>query len=196
MYDNAEVQTGLYRVEAIAKLFGLSVRRIQQLTQEGILPTTETKIGSRVSRQYDLVPTIQRYANYLQDKAAGRAATQSEEELKMKKLEAEISLKESQAELHQLKTAISTGQYISVEEVQIDYDKFFTTFKKFALNLPTRIIGLVSGQLEPVESRRLEKEITQEVSGMLEAFVVAGTEGKPVEVKKKRPGRPRKAPES
>ena len=30
------------RVEIIAQLFGVTVRRIQQLTQEGVLPTTET----------------------------------------------------------------------------------------------------------------------------------------------------------
>ena len=45
---------GLYRVEIIAQLFGVTVRRIQQLTQEGVLPTTETVDG----RRYDLVPTI------------------------------------------------------------------------------------------------------------------------------------------
>ena len=38
---------GMYRVEIIAQLFGVTVRRIQQLTQEGILPTTETAEGRR-----------------------------------------------------------------------------------------------------------------------------------------------------
>ena len=38
---------GLYRVEIIAQLFGVTVRRIQQLTQEGVLPTTETVDGRR-----------------------------------------------------------------------------------------------------------------------------------------------------
>lgn len=52
---------GLYRVEIIAQLFGVTVRRIQQLTQEGVLPTTETVDG----RRYDLVPTIQQYVKYL-----------------------------------------------------------------------------------------------------------------------------------
>ena len=42
---------GLYRVEIIAQLFGVTVRRIQQLTQEGVLPTTETVDG----RRYDQI---------------------------------------------------------------------------------------------------------------------------------------------
>ena len=92
---------GMYRVEIIAQLFGVSVRRIQQLTQEGVLPTTETAEG----RRYDLVPTIQNYVRYLSDKAYGKKHSERETELKEQKLQAEIALKESQSELHRLKTA-------------------------------------------------------------------------------------------
>lgn len=116
----------------------------------------------------------------------------TEDELKKKKLEADIALKESQGELHRLKTAIANGEYISVQEVQIDYDKFFVTFKKFALGLPARVVGLISGYLEPAEARKLEKELSGEVSSVLDAFVVAGTKAKPAEAKKKKMGRPKK----
>ena len=48
----------------LSSFFKLSERRIQQLTQEGILPAVKrTKEGN----QYDLIPTIQRYIYYLQD---------------------------------------------------------------------------------------------------------------------------------
>ena len=36
-----------YKVDVIASLFNLTVRRIQQLTQEGILPTVETLSGQK-----------------------------------------------------------------------------------------------------------------------------------------------------
>lgn len=39
-------------------------------------------------------------------------------------MQADIALKESQGELHRLKTEIAAGQYISVEEVKLDYAKF------------------------------------------------------------------------
>ena len=78
-----------------------------------------------------------------------------------------------------------------MDELELDYAKFFTNFKKFALNLPARIIGLISGQIEPVESRRLEKEIMQEITSQLDAFVIAGKEAEPIEQPKKR-GRPKK----
>ena len=173
--------------DELRNLFGLSQARISQLTMDGVLNKQQS------GRGYDLEENIKSYITSLQRRANGRRS-ESEEELKRKKMAADIALKESQGELHSLKTAIAMGQYISVEEVQLDYSKFFTTFKKFALGIPARLIGMISGQLEPAEVRRLEKDITQEINRMLDAFVVAGTEAKPAQPKKKKNGRPKKSP--
>ena len=162
--------TAYYRVEIIAKLFNVTVRRIQQLTQDGVLPTVETPEG----RRYDLVPTIQRYVQYLSDKAYGKNRSEKELELKEQKMRAEIALKESQGELHRLKTDIAAGKYIAVEEVTVDYEKFFLTFKKFAMALPARLVDCVSANMDPLEARRVEREIQGEVNQLLTAFVVAG----------------------
>lgn len=160
-----------YRVKIIAQLFGVSVRRIQQLTQEGILPTTETPDG----RRYDLVQTVQRYTKYLSDKAYGKAhRTDEEVRLREQKMRADIALKESQGELHRLRTDIASGKYIDIEEVKLDYARFFVTFKKFAMSLPSRVAGMISGCVEPLESRRIEKDLQGEVNRLLESFVVAG----------------------
>lgn len=160
---------GYYRVEIIAQLFGVSVRRIQQLTQEGVLPTTETPEG----RRYDLVPTIQSYVQYLSDKAYGKNRSEKELELREQKMKAEIALKESQGELHRLKTEIAAGKYISLEEVTLDYTRFFVTFKRFAMSLPSRITGIIGNYVEPLEARHIEKDLTTEIQKLLEAFVVA-----------------------
>lgn len=172
--------------EELADYFCLSTRRIFQLTADGVLQKTSAN-----ARKYDLKENIQKYVQYLQRKANGRSSV-SEEELKKKKLEADIALKESQGELHRLKTSIANGEYVSIEEVQIDYSKFFVTFKKFAMNLPSRIIGFVSGQLDPAGSRKLEQDLTQDINGLLESFVVAGMKDKPVVPKKAKRGRPKK----
>lgn len=167
---------GHYRVEVVAQLFGVSVRRVQQLTQEGVLPTVQTAEG----RRYDLVPTIQRYIQHLSDKAYGKNRSEKEMELKEQKLQADIALKESQGELHRLKTDIASGRYISVEEVTLDYQRFFVTFKKFALSLPARIVDAISGfsEMDPLNARRLDKMIQGEIQALLAAFVVAGVSDK------------------
>ena len=164
---------GYYRVEIIAQLFGVTVRRIQQLTQEGVLPTTDTPDG----RRYDLVPTIQAYVKYLSDKAYGKNRSEKELELREQKMKADIALKESQGELHRLKTDIAAGKYIAVEEVTLDYERFFVAFKKFAMSLPSRMASEVAGYVEPLEARRIEKELQVEVMKLLQAFVVAGVTG-------------------
>lgn len=157
------------KVDVIAKLFGISVRRVQQLTQSGIICTVKVSRSNR----YDLEDTVKRYTKYLSDKAYGRAKTETEEGLKEQKLVAEIALKESQGELHRLRTAIMAGEYISIEEVKMDYGRFFLSFKKFALSLPSKIAGRLTGSVEPVEIRRLEKEMQKEAAKLLKGFVVA-----------------------
>lgn len=159
-----------YEAKVIAQLFGVSVRRIQQLTQDGVIETVKTPDG----RRYELVPTIQKYVRYLSDKAYNKAHSDKELELKEAKLKAEVALKESQSELHQLRTAIAAGKYISVEEVQVDYSKFFVIFKKFVLAIPSRVAGLAQTVVDPVIARSLEKDLTHEMTAMLQSFVVAG----------------------
>ena len=73
----------------------------------------------------------------------------------------------------------------------MDYAKFFVVFKKFAMALPSRIIGMIAGALEPVEARRVEKEIAQEINRLLGAFVIAGIVG-PDDVEEKKSGTKKK----
>ena len=144
-----------YESKVIAQLFGVSVRRIQQLTQEGIIETTQVP-GE--GRRYELVPTIQAYTKYLADKAYGREQSDREAELKEQKMKADIA----------------AGKYIAVEEVRMDYERFFVTFKNFAMSLSTRLVDESSSYVEPLEARRIEKELHQRVRNLLVAFVVAG----------------------
>lgn len=168
----AETGGQLYESKVIAQLFGVSVRRIQQLTQDGVLETVHIS-GQR--NKYDLIPTIQAYIKYLSDKAYGREAKLSETELREKKLQAEIALKESQTELHQLRTAIANGKYISIEEAQADYAKFFAVLKRFCSGLPSRVVGMIGSRISPVESRELEKDLNKEINDILRTFVLSAT---------------------
>ena len=167
----ANDEKGYYRVEVIAQLFGVSVRRVQQLTQENVIQTVQTSQG----RRYELAPTIQRYIKYLSDKAYGKSKSETEAKLKEQKLRAEVALKESQGELHRLRTEIAAGNYISVEEVKMDYSRFFISFKKFAMSLPSKLAGRLAGFVDPVEVRQLEKELQTEVTKLLKSFVVCAT---------------------
>ena len=173
------------KVEVIGQLFGVSVRRIQQLTQEGVIRTVEVP-GQ--GRRYELVPTIKTYIQYLSDKAYGKSKSEKEAELKEQKLQAEIALKESQGEMHRMRREIAAGKYLDADEVALDYQKFFVVFKRFALSIPARLVSMISDEVVPVEARKSEMEMNEEVKRMLTSFVVAGIIGKPEAEKGKNTG--------
>ncbi len=179
-------------MEVIAQLFGVSVRRIQQLTQDGVINTVQTKQG----RRYELAPTIQKYIKYLSDKAYGKSQSETESKLKEQKLRAEVALKESQGELHKLRTEIAAGNYISVEEVKADYGRFFVVFKNFALSIPSKMAGRLAGVVDPVEVREIENDLQKEIKKLLNGFVsravVKEEEPQPDVLQPKKRGRPRK----
>lgn len=162
----------LHSAKALAKLLGLTERRIQQLTKEGTIPA----VSCAGSYGYELAPTVQAYIAYVKACSQSRGSSEREQALKQQKLEADINLKESQSELQRLKMDITAGKYIPVEKVRQDYARFFVSFKRFALAMPERLIrgmGLVS---DPLEARRAEKELTGEVTKLLRSFVAAGVE--------------------
>ena len=166
----------------MAKLLGLSVRRIQQLTADGVLPATDKEHG----RKYCLVDAVQAYVKSVQAKTDNSSARPRILKLQEEKLAAEVELKQSQGELHQLKTQIAQGKYISVEEAQIEYQKFFVVFKKFAAAIAPRVGGIVAVHVDPVVARAIEKNVAADVNEQLRNFVftAGGANAKPAGQKK------------
>ena len=147
----AEEKQTYYRVEVIASLFGVSVRRVQQLTQEGIISTTKTTEGNR----YDLAPTIQKYIKYLSDKAYGKS--RSEKKWNCGAETAGRNRPQGIAgEMHRLKTEIASGKYIDIEEVKMDY-KIFCCVQEICTVTPSRLSGRISSRLDPMEAGNRER---------------------------------------
>jgi phage terminase Nu1 subunit (DNA packaging protein) len=63
--NNMPNQGMLYSTSLIAKLFNVTERTISNLTNDGIISKAERG-------KYELVPTIQKYVKYLQEKAFGK----------------------------------------------------------------------------------------------------------------------------
>ena len=156
---------------AIAQLIGRSTRRVQQLTQDGVL-TTEVPPGGG-ARRYRTARTIQDYMAYQEQKIRDELSGSTLEELTIKKLQAEVELKESQGALHKLKTAIAEGKYLPAEQVQGDLSDFLRRLKQFADRIPARVAGTMSGYLDTAAARAMKKDLQQELDGLFEAFVAA-----------------------
>lgn len=153
----------------IAQLLGFSgVRRVQQLTQDGILETEVPPGGG--ARKYKTCETIQRYIAHIRQKAQETGENSRTAELNLKKLEAEVELKESQGQLHRLKTAIAEGKYISAEQATEELAEFMAMFKKFALNIPPRIAGTIAAYADAGAVRAIEKSTRKELEAMLATY--------------------------
>lgn len=160
---------------AIAQLLGYSVRRVQQLTQDGILETEVPPGGG--ARKYRTCETIQKYITHIEKKAQENGENNRTTELNLKKLAAEVELKESQAQLHQIKTAIAEGKYIPSEQATEELTEFIAGFKKFAMNIPPRLAGILAGYVDALTTRNIEKSLRKEIEDMLAAYTDAATYG-------------------
>lgn len=156
---------------AIAQLIGRSTRRVQQLTQDGVLSTEVPPGGG--ARRYRTARTIQDYMAYQEQKIREELSGSTLEELTIKKLQAEVELKESQGALHKLKTAIAEGKYLPAEQVSGDLSDFLRRLKQFADRIPARAAGTMSGYLDTAAARAMKKDLQQELDGLFEAFVAA-----------------------
>ena len=155
----------------ISQLLGKTVRRVQQLTQEGILPTEVPPGGG--GRKYRICETVQRYMAFVEHKAQESGDGGQTAELNLQKLQAEIALKQSQGELHKMKTDIAKGRYISAEQAQEEMADFMTVFRKFTDAIPSRMAGVMASYTDMATARTMEKSMKKELDAMFSLFVGA-----------------------
>lgn len=104
----------------------------------------------------------------------GDSETSKSVNLQQKKLEAEVAFKESQTELARIKMDIAEGKYIEKEIVEAELTRFFLVFKKSAMMLPRKLIGFITGYLDPMELRKVEKQISELINDALNQMSVDG----------------------
>ena len=156
---------------AIAKLVGVSARRIQQLTQDGELSTEKLPGGG--ARKYRTCETIQRYIEMRERKAREKSGDSKIAELTLRKLEAEVALKESQGELHRLKTAIAEQKYIPAQAATDELAAFLLEFRKMVSAMPGRAARSIPEHTDMALVRSIEKNMRGELEAMLKSFEAA-----------------------
>lgn len=153
--------------DELAQLISSSSRTVERLVADGTI--TQIKNGRDV--KFETVAVIKQYIQHLTDKANGKKEKDATKELTVQKLKAEIALKESQGELHRLRTDIASGKYIPLEEIKIEYSRMMVQLRNYILGIPNRITGRLSGRLKPMEVREVEKEVQEITTTMLRGFV-------------------------
>ena len=136
--------TPSYPVSAIAKLFDLTERRVQQLASEGVIPKS-------IKGKYELVPTVKGYINYLRERSIGKDQAPSDAST------ARIRLLTLQANKLEIENAILNKQFLSVEYVKNTWFSMIARCRAILLAMPSKLANQVIGLNEAREAEELIK---------------------------------------
>ena len=144
----------LQSTQVIAKIFGVSTRRIEQLKTEGVIR------GQGKPTKYDLLPTIQAYIKYLSDKANGREKKEVDAQLETEKLTAEKRIKTAKAEIVELELRELKGELHRSDDVEAITTDHVMFVRSMLMALPGKLaVDLASIQTAPEAADRIKREV-------------------------------------
>lgn len=150
MAENQNLQP----TQVIAKIFGVSTRRVEQLKTEGIIK------GQGKPTKYDLLPTIQAYIKFLSDKANGREKRDAMAKLEEEKLASEVAIKKSKAEVATLELQELQGKMHRAEDVEAIFSDLVLSIRGLLLAVPNKIaIDLAGEHTAAEQAETVKKEI-------------------------------------
>ena len=142
--------------KVIATLFNLTARRIQQLTQDGVLKTEQ--VGKQ--RRYDLLDTVRRYIAYLQEKCNSKGGSKDDSENESRKIKADADLKATKAAIAEMELQELTGEMHRSDDVEAMTTDLVFTIRGMLLALPGRLAIDLATIDKPAEiSERVKQEV-------------------------------------
>lgn len=140
----------------VAKLIGKSSRTVQQLTSDGILPTTEVRNGKRTLRKYDKYKTVQAYIEYISRKTEEKYG----EEKKREKIRIETETKEIKMKMLKLQLGEMEGTLHSSEDVASMTDSLVLCVRSNLLAIPGQLAAEITGLSDAAEvSAKIEEAV-------------------------------------
>ena len=121
--------------DIIARLFGVTTRRVQQLVNEGIIPAEQKK-----PLRFDLLKTVQAYIKYLSDKAYGKEQKSTDTvQAEADKLRAEADLKTHKAKIAEMQLNELEGTMHRSEDVEAMTNDLVYNIRAQIMALPGRL---------------------------------------------------------
>lgn len=131
----AEGKQNLQGSAIIAKLFGVTDRRVQQLAKDGVIPAASVR-----PYKFDLLPTVQAYIRYLSEKANGKESKSADTvQAEADKLRAEADLKQSKAKIAEMQLKELEGKMHRSEDVEAVMNDLVYTVRSMIMALPGRL---------------------------------------------------------
>lgn len=150
MKENKNLQS----TQVIARIFGVSTRRVEQLKTEGVIK------GEGRPIKYDFIPTIMAYIKFLSDKAYGREKKENVSEKLEKKLDAEIKWKQAKADKSKLELDELKGTLHRAEDIEKLTNELVFAVRAMLLALPGRVaMDLAAIDTAPEVSAYLSRHV-------------------------------------
>jgi len=130
----AETKQNLQETPVIAKLFGIGERRVQQLAKDGILP-----VAGKRPYKFDLLPTIQAYIKYLNDRLASAGKDEKYSVAEFDKLRAEANIKQSKEKIAEMQLKELEGKMHRSEDVEAMTEDLVYKIRSAILAMPGRL---------------------------------------------------------
>lgn len=125
---------GYWPTTKMAELFELTARRIQQLTQDGVLKTHDTPAG----RRYNVGEATKDYIKYLRTQLDRKASAQNDK-LETDKLQAEVDIKSAKARVAELQLAELEGTMHRAEDVEAITTDLVFNIRSMLMAMPGRL---------------------------------------------------------
>lgn len=144
----AEGKQNLQGSAIIAKLFGVTDRRVQQLAKEGVIPAASVR-----PYKFDLLQTIQAYTRWLQERADTRK-TKSDAALAAegRKMAADADMKRTKAKIAKFQLREFEGKMHRAEDVAAMTDNLLLVFREKIEELPCLLAGPVTQATSAAEA--------------------------------------------
>lgn len=153
-----------YRTSAqVAKVFGMTSKRVQQLTADGVIETEATQSG----RRYDWDKTVAAYVAYLTQKAYGRERKEDIQQLEKARIEAEVAIKKSKAAIARMEQEQLAGSLLLASDVEAITTDHVLYFRSILMGLPGKLAVDLAGDHTAAEQA---VTVQREVNGILEAL--------------------------
>ena len=150
-----------YPVATIAKLLCLTPRRVQQLSQEGVIPRAERG-------RYELAPSVQGYVRYLQERIAGNSKTPYDYHTE------KARLVRAQADRAEAELAELNGNLVSAADVAEQWGHLLANMKSRLLAIPSKTAPKLL-QKERIDT--IQMILDEAMTEVLTEFVGYGEQG-------------------
>lgn len=150
----ADEKPVLKSTQFIAKIFGVSTRRVEQLKTEGIIK------GQGKPTRYDYDQTMMDYIKYLSDKANGREKKEAVADLEERKLKAEVDTKQAKAEISSLELDELRGKLHRAEDVEAITTDHVLYFRSMLMALPGKLaVDCANCKTAAEAAERIQREV-------------------------------------